>query len=141
MPPTDLGRFLAAQAPAVLAAVEAELRAGRKRTHWMWFIFPQLRALGRSETARFYGLEDVEEAREFWAHPVLRPRLAHHAGLVLAAPGADATAIMGSPDDLKLRSCATLFALAAPEEAVFPAILARFFGGAGDPLTLSGASR
>ncbi len=122
----------------MLAAVEAELRAGRKRTHWMWFIFPQLRALGRSETARFYGLEDVAEAASYWVHPVLGPRLAHHAALVLAAPGADATAIMGSPDDLKLRSCATLFALAAPGAAVFPAILDRFFGGKGDPLTLAG---
>lgn len=141
MPPTELDRFLAAQTPGVLAAVEAELRAGRKRTHWMWFVFPQLAALGRSETARFYGLRDVAEARGYWAHPVLGPRLRRHAELVLAAPGADARAIMGSPDDLKLRSCATLFSLAAPEEAVFPAILRRFFGGEGDPLTLSDASR
>ncbi len=131
-------RFLAAQTPEVLAAVEAELRAGRKRSHWMWFIFPQLASLGRSETARFYGLRDVGEAREFWEHPVLGPRLHHHAGLLLAAPGADATTILGSPDDLKLRSCATLFSLAAPQEAVFPALLDRFHGGIADPLTAAG---
>ena len=96
----DLGRFLEAQAP-VMAAVEAELRAGLKRTHWMWFVFPQLRGLGRSETARFYGLADRTEAAAFLAHPVLGPRLRHCTGLVNAVEGRTAHAILGNPDDLK----------------------------------------
>ena len=131
-----LDRFVSAQAP-VRAAVEAELEAGRKRTHWMWFVFPQLRGLGRSETARFYGLADRAEAAAFGAHPVLGPRLRHCTALANAVPDRTAHAIFGSPDDLKFRSCATLFAAIDPAPSVFRAALARFFDGAPDPHTLA----
>src|SRR5579883_3275308 len=132
----DPDRFLKAQAP-VIAAVREELRAGRKRTHWMWFVFPQLAALGRSDTARFYGLADLADAQAYAAHPVLGPRLVECTGLVLAAPGRDAHAIFGSPDDLKFRSCLTLFGRAQPSEPAFAQALDRFYGGQSDPLTLS----
>ena len=134
--PHGLERFISAQAP-VMATVEAELRAGRKRTHWMWFVFPQLRSLGRSETARFYGLADRTEAAAFLGHPVLGPRLRHCTALATAIPGHDAHAIFGSPDDLKFRSCATLFAQLDPAPSVFKAALDRFFDGVPDPHTLT----
>jgi uncharacterized protein (DUF1810 family) len=108
----DLERFVTAQAP-VFEAVLAELRAGRKRTHWMWFIFPQLAGLGRSSTARFYGISSINEARAYLAHPVLGPRLDLCTRIVLASEGPSLHAIFGSPDDLKFRSCMTLFSLAA----------------------------
>ena len=122
----------------VIDRVREELRAGRKRTHWMWFVFPQLRGLGHSAMAERYGLESVEEARAFLAHPVLGPRLRECCALVLNAP-ADLTAreLFGSPDDLKFRSCVTLFSLAAPEEPLFRRCLERFYGGAPDPRTVS----
>jgi len=132
----DPDRFLAAQADTIETA-RRELRAGRKRSHWMWFVFPQLRALGRSPTALHYGLDSVEEAGAYLAHPVLGPRLVECAELVLYAPGASAEAIMGSIDALKLRSCMTLFAAAAPGEPAFAAVLGRFFGGQPDPLTIA----
>jgi uncharacterized protein (DUF1810 family) len=134
-PPDALERFVQAQAP-VWPAVQAELRAGRKVTHWMWFIFPQLEALGRSATARLYGLRDLDEARAFSAHPVLGPRLVQCCELLLQLPGGDATAIFGTVDAMKLRSCLTLFAQAAPGRPQFGACLQRYFGGAADPLTL-----
>lgn len=134
--PPGLDRFVAAQAP-VMEAVEAELRAGRKRTHWMWFVFPQLRGLGRSETARFYGLADRAETAAFLAHPVLGLRLRHCTALANAVPDRTAHAIFGSPDDLKFRSCATLFAVLDPAPSVFAAALDRFFDGAPDPNTLA----
>ena len=132
----SLDRFLQAQAP-VLAAVEAELRAGLKRTHWMWFVFPQLRGLGRSETARFYGLADRAEAAAFLAHPVLGPRLRRCTALANTVDGRSAHAVFGTPDDLKFRSCATLFAVLDPAPSVFGAALDRFFGGMPDPQTLA----
>src|ERR1700709_570898 len=107
--PFDLNRFVAAQT-GVYDVVLGELRAGRKRTHWMWFVFPQLRALGRSPTAHRYGIESLDEARAYLAHPVLGPRIRECARLVAAIDGADVERIMGSPDDLKLRSSMTLFA-------------------------------
>lgn len=130
----DLDRFVQAQAP-VIDVVRQELRAGRKRTHWMWFVFPQLRALGRSATAQQYGIASLDEARAYLAHPVLGPRLLECSRLVLAAPGGSAREILGTPDDLKLRSSMTLFAAAQTEEPVFAAVLDRFYAGAPDPQT------
>lgn len=127
--PFDLDRFVAAQDP-VLAQVRAELSAGDKRTHWMWFVFPQLGALGRSATARHYGLSGREEALAYWRHPLLGPRLRECTALVLGVPPPrGAHAIFHSPDDLKFRSCMTLFAAVAPEEPVFGQALERFFEG------------
>ena len=100
----------------------------------MWFIFPQLRGLGRSETSRFYGLAGMAEARAYLADPVLGPRLRESLAAVVAAPGS-AEEIMGSVDGMKLRSCATLFARVAPEEPLFAAVLDRFFDGQSDPAT------
>ncbi len=135
-----LARFTEAQAP-VLAAVRAELTAGRKASHWMWFIFPQLRGLGTSQHATFYGIADLAEARAYLAHPELGPRLLACVALLMAAdPALSAHAILGSPDDMKLRSCLTLFAEAAidPGDRVrFLAALQRFYGGAADPRTMA----
>jgi uncharacterized protein (DUF1810 family) len=126
-------RFVEAQAP-VIDQVRRELAAGRKRTHWMWFIFPQLAALGRSPTAQFYGLASLAEARDYLAHRVLGPRLVECTGLVNQVQGRTAHDIFGSPDDLKFRSCMTLFAAIQP--APFEDALRKFYGGAPDPLTL-----
>jgi uncharacterized protein (DUF1810 family) len=132
----DLQRFVDAQAP-VYDQVLAELRAARKRSHWMWFVFPQLKGLGRSSTALFYGTASREEALAYWQHPVLGPRLRECAALLLQAPpGLGALQIMGSPDDLKLCSCMTLFAAVAPGEPVFQAVLQRYFDGQPDARTL-----
>ncbi|EFH09584.1 DUF1810 domain-containing protein [Pseudoroseomonas cervicalis] len=134
--PFDLDRFLRAQ-EAVLPQVERELGEGRKRSHWMWFVFPQLRGLGRSETARRYGIGSAAEARAYLAHPLLGARLRHWVALVLAVPGRSAQEIFGSPDDVKFRSCLTLFATVAPQEASFRDALARFHGKGPDPATLA----
>lgn len=134
--PHDLARFLTAQEP-VWHAVLAELRAGRKQSHWMWFVFPQLRALGRSATALRYGIASLGEARAYLAHPVLGARLRQCAGLVAAVQGRSAREVMGTPDDLKLRSSMTLFEAADPAEPVFQQVLERFYGGERDPLTLA----
>lgn len=131
---TELQRFVDAQEP-IYAQVVAELAAGRKRTHWMWFVFPQLRLLGRSSTAAFYGLEDLDEARAYFAHPVLGIRLRDCVETVLSTHGRTAHEIFGSPDDLKFKSCLTLFERAAPAERCFPAALERFYGGERDPKT------
>ncbi len=133
--PYDLSRFLDAQAP-VIAAVRAELAAGAKRTHWMWFVFPQIAGLGLSATARHYALADLDEARAYLAHPVLGPRLVELTGIVNAVEGRSAHAIFGSPDDLKFRSSMTLFAQAAPDRACFHAALAKYHAGEPDPRTL-----
>ena len=137
---SGLERFVAAQEP-VWTAVVRELGAGRKRSHWMWFVFPQLKALGRSATAKHYGLADREEARRYWEHPLLGQRLLQCSRLVLAVDGGSAHDIFGSPDDLKLRSCMTLFDAVASEEPAFRAVLDRYYGGAGDPLTLAELGR
>ncbi len=123
-----------------MAQVLAELAAGRKHTHWMWFVFPQIAGLGHSAMARRYALGSLEEARAYLAHPVLGPRLLRCAGLVNAVEGRTVNAILGSPDDLKFHSCMTLFALAAPGEAVFREALAKYFGGMLDTLTVEKAS-
>ena len=130
-----LERFVVAQALCYGAVLE-ELRAGRKTSHWMWFVFPQLVQLGRSETARLYGLANVAEARAYAAHPVLGPRLQACAEAVLATSGRSANQIFGSPDDLKLCSSMTLFERAWPETTVFADVLDRFYEGRRDPVTL-----
>jgi len=131
--------FLTAQDPAY-PTVLAELRAGDKRTHWMWFIFPQLEALGRSPTAKYYGLKDLDAARAYLADPILGARLRECVATVLAAKGVEsgrsAHDIFHSPDDLKFRSCLTLFEAASPTDPLFPAALARFYGGERDERTL-----
>ena len=131
----DLQRFVTAQAP-VFATVCDELRAGYKQNHWMWFIFPQLRALGHSSTAKHYGLADLAEAQAYWRHPVLGERLRLCTALVLGVEGKTAHAIFGSPDDLKLCSCMTLFEMAAPEAAGFERVLERYYAGRRDTATL-----
>lgn len=133
---SDLTRFLTAQAP-IYPAVLRELRAGRKTSHWMWFIFPQLQGLGRSETARFFGIAGLAEARAYAAHPVLGARLVECTRLLLGVEGRSATEILGDIDALKLRSCLTLFAHAAPAEPAFRAALERYYGGEEDPATLA----
>ncbi|HPG22354.1 MAG TPA: DUF1810 domain-containing protein [Amaricoccus sp.] len=132
---TDLDRFVAAQ-DAVWPAVAAELAAGRKATHWMWFVFPQIAGLGRSATAIRFALADIGEARAYLAHPVLGPRLRDATRAMLHHAGTAPEAILGGIDALKFRSSMTLFAAADPDEPLFPAALATFYGGAPDPATL-----
>ena len=112
-----------------------ELRAGRKRTHWMWFIFPQLRGLGHSHIAQFYGISGPEEATAYFAHPVLGPRLETATAAVLGSPAASLHQLFGSPDDLKFRSSMTLFAISAPE-GPFGAALDLWCGGELDHRTV-----
>ncbi len=133
--PYDLDRFVRAQHGAYARAL-AEVRAGRKRTHWMWFVFPQIAGLGTSETARHYALRSVDEAAAYLRHPTLGPRLAEIAEAALAANVRSARDLLGSPDDLKLRSSATLFAAVAPAGSVFERLLARYYGGEPDARTL-----
>lgn len=134
--PFDLDRFVTAQAPVLAAAVE-ELRAGRKRGHWMWFVFPQLRGLGRSSMAEFYGVASLDEARAYLAHPRLGPGLTLATGAVLAVEGRSLNVIFGSPDDAKFRSCMTLFSVAAgEEESVFRLAIERCCAGCTDERTL-----
>ena len=133
--PFDLERFVAAQ-DRVMPAVREELRAGRKRTHWMWFVFPQLRALGRSGTALHYGIGSLAEARAYLAHPLLGPRLRECTELVCAVQGRTVHDIFGSPDDMKFRSCMTLFAAAHPTATLFTEALRIFFDGEADPVTV-----
>jgi uncharacterized protein (DUF1810 family) len=132
----NLERFVAAQAP-VMGEVLAELRAGRKRTHWMWFVFPQLQGLGTSAMAQRYGIASLAEARAYLAHPVLGPRLRECCEAMLQVPGRSALQILGSPDDLKFRSCVTLFGLAAPQDDLFRRCLDRFCGGEPDHRTVA----
>ena len=134
--PYDLQRFINAQAP-VMPLVEAELSAGRKSSHWMWFVFPQMRGLGQSAMAERYGIASLDEARAYLAHPLLGVRLRHCCSLVLAAQGSSAHDIFGSPDDRKFRSSLTLFSRAAPPEPVFGDCLRKYYNGVEDPATLS----
>jgi uncharacterized protein (DUF1810 family) len=131
----DLDRFVAAQ-DGVYDDALAELAAGRKRTHWMWFVFPQIRGLGSSPAAQRYAIRSLDEARAYLAHPVLGARLRECARALLAVPGRSAREILGHPDDLKLRSSMTLFARAADDPALFEAVLDRYYDGP-DPLTLT----
>ncbi len=127
--PFDLQRFASAQASTFDTALD-ELRAGRKQSHWMWFIFPQLRGLGRSSTAQFYGITSLDEARRFLAHPLLGARLRLATEAVLAIKDRSLAQIFGSPDDMKFQSSMTLFALAAgPGGSPFQQALDRWCGG------------
>jgi uncharacterized protein (DUF1810 family) len=134
--PHELQRFVAAQAQ-VYAQVRAELVSGRKQSHWMWFVFPQLRELGRSSTARRYGIASREEAAAYLAHPLLGERLVECTALMLAVEGKSALEVLGPPDDLKFRSSMTLFAALSPTRSCFAAALDRYFDGAADPATLA----
>jgi uncharacterized protein (DUF1810 family) len=132
--PYDLQRFVEAQAP-VFAEVTAELRAGRKRGHWMWFVFPQLRGLGRSPLAARFGISSLAEAKAYLEHPVLGSRLGECTRMVIDADKRAIEEIFAAPDDLKFRSSMTLFSHAAPDNRVFRDALDKYFGGAPDPLT------
>ncbi len=133
--PFDLDRFVEAQ-DSIYDDVRAELTAGSKASHWMWFVFPQLQGLGRSTMAIKYGITCREEAQAYWQHDVLGPRLRESVGLVLAVKGKTAFQILGAPDDLKFRSSMTLFAHAVPEEPLFKRALSQFFDGNDDPKTM-----
>jgi uncharacterized protein (DUF1810 family) len=134
--PHDLERFVSAQEPTYAEAAD-ELRAGRKTSHWMWFVFPQLRDLGQSATAKRYGIASRAEAEAYLQHPVLGPRLKECVALVLAISGRNAHAIFGSPDDLKFRSSMTLFSGVAPEEPIFKEAIEKYYGGKPDPRTIA----
>jgi len=121
----------------VYDAVLGELRAGRKRSHWMWFIFPQIAGLGHSMMAQRFAISSLDEAVAYVLHPILGPRLRECARLVAAIEGRSIAEIFGAPDDVKFRSSMTLFARAAPAEPVFEENLGRYFGGAPDPQTLA----
>ncbi len=130
-----LDKYVSAQARDYDDALR-EIRSGRKRSHWIWYIFPQLDGLGYSPTAQYYGIRDLEQAKDYMAHPVLGPRLVEISEALLALPSSDPGTVMGYPDDLKLCSSMTLFELAAPEQPVFGKVLDKFYGGRRDPLTL-----
>ncbi len=133
--PYELSRFVRAQ-KHVYADALSEITNGRKRTHWMWFVFPQLAGLGVSATSKRYAIATVDEARAYLDHPILGPRLLECSESLLRVEGRSATAILGTPDDLKLRSCATLFASVSPPGSVFDRVLEKYYGGARDPKTL-----
>jgi uncharacterized protein (DUF1810 family) len=133
--PHNLNRFVTAQAGDYDRAL-AEVRSERKCTHWMWYIFPQLAGLGSSSMARQYAIKSQAEATSYLAHPILGPRLIEIAEAALAVPNRTALQVFGSPDDLKLRSCATLFAAVSPPGSVFHRLLDRYFNGEPDPATL-----
>ncbi|HJT77769.1 MAG TPA: DUF1810 domain-containing protein [Gemmataceae bacterium] len=133
--PYDLDRFVRAQEGDYARAL-AEIQAGRKRTHWMWYVFPQIDGLGFSPTSKYYAIKGIEEARAYLEHPVLGPRLRECAEAVVGVEGRTATQILGSPDDMKLRSCATLFAHVSPPGAVFHRLLAKYYQGEPDARTL-----
>lgn len=131
-----LDRFVDAQGP-VYDSVIKELASGKKTSHWMWFIFPQLKGLGRSAIADHFGIESRTEAVAYWEHPVLGERLLECTNLVLAQHDKTAHDIFGSPDDLKFKSCMTLFARIAPDEPAFQQALEQFYGGRSDEETLN----
>ena len=131
----NLQRFLDAQATDYAPAL-AEMRAGRKRSHWMWYIFPQIQGLGYSSMAQHYAISDAAEAAVYLSHPVLGPRLVEISKALLGLPGSNATSVMGSPDDVKLKSSMTLFGAVPGADPVFQAVLDKFFGGAPDAATL-----
>jgi uncharacterized protein (DUF1810 family) len=136
--PFELQRFVDAQdAGGVYARAVSELRAGRKLSHWMWFVFPQIAGLGRSPTAQRFAISGMSEARAFGAHPVLGPRVEECARTLTNLPGADAVTILGLVDAQKLCSSMTLFAQAVPHERVFQEVLDQYFGGESDPATTS----
>lgn len=131
----DLSRFIEAQADCY-TTVLAELKNGQKRTHWMWFIFPQLDGLGHSATAKYYALKNLEEARQYLAHPLLGKRLLECSAAVLAVQGRSILEIMGKPDNLKLNSSMTLFAQLATGDSVFNDVIEKYYDGKQDTKTL-----
>jgi len=131
----SLERYIKAQAP-VYAQALAELQHGYKQSHWMWYVFPQLDGLAFSTTSQRYAIKSVEEAEAYLAHPLLGPRLHECVEAVLQLEGRSATEVFGSPDDLKLRSCATLFAYVSPPGSVFDRLLTKYYGGERDKNTL-----
>ncbi len=131
----NLQRFVDAQATAYEQAL-TEVKNGRKRSHWMWFIFPQIQGLGFSEISKHYAIKNLSEAAEYAQHPVLGPRLVEICTSLLGLPGSDAGWVFGSPDDLKLKSSMTLFAALPGADPVFQAVLAKFFDGVRDAKTL-----
>ena len=134
--PFNLERFVQAQEPSYDSAL-GEIRSGRKRSHWMWYVFPQLEGLGSSPMSRHYAIRSRAEAEAYLQHPVLGPRLTACTEAVLALEGRSALEIFGSPDDLKLRSCATLFAAVSPAGSVFQRLLEKYFAGRADVETLN----
>ena len=130
-----LDRFLDAQRGDYATAL-AEVRRGRKTSHWMWYIFPQIAGLGQSSTARYYSIRDLEEAREYYAHPVLGQRLREISGVLLELRDSDPVAVFGGIDSMKLKSSMTLFAVAAPDDPLFRQVLDKYYGGEQDALTL-----
>ena len=133
--PYDLRRFVRAQENDYEQAL-SEIRSGKKRTHWMWYIFPQIDGLAFSSTSKHYSIKSIEEAKAYLNHPVLGPRLLECAEAVVRVEGRSATDIFGSPDDLKLRSCATLFACVSPPGSVFDRLLRKYYRGGRDGKTL-----
>jgi uncharacterized protein (DUF1810 family) len=133
--PYDLARFVQAQERDYEQAL-SEIRSGRKRSHWMWYVFPQLDGLGVSSTSRHYAIKSVAEAERFLRHPVLGPRLLESARAAVDVEGRSAFEVFGTPDDMKLQSCATLFASVSPAGSVFHQVLDRYFGGEPDDKTL-----
>jgi uncharacterized protein (DUF1810 family) len=133
--PHDLTRFAEAQ-QGVYERALSEISSGRKRSHWMWYIFPQFAGLGFSSTSQHYAIKSIEEAKAYLAHPTLGPRLLECAKAVVDIDGRSAAQIFGSPDDMKLRSCATLFACVSPAGSVFHRVIAKYYGGAFDEKTL-----
>ena len=131
----DLERFVRAQIGSYETALW-EIRKGRKCSHWMWYIFPQIAGLGMSSTAQYYAIQDLQEAEEYLAHPILGPRLREISGELLKLPTDDAYAVFGWPDDLKLRSSMTLFSCAAADEPLFQQVLDKFYRGEPDERTL-----
>jgi uncharacterized protein (DUF1810 family) len=132
----DLSRFHKAQQGSYETAL-AEIRSGRKRSHWIWYIFPQIQGLGFSSTAQYYAIENLEEAKAYLADPVLRERLLEISNALLALDSCDPSEVMGYPDDLKLRSSMTLFSLAEPECTVFRDVLDKFYDGQEDSRTIA----
>lgn len=130
----SLDRFVSAQ-DGIYDRALAELRAGRKRSHWLWFVFPQIAGLGMSATSRHYAITSLDEARAYLAHPVLGPRLRECAAVVAASEAGSAESLLGGIDAVKLRSSMTLFHRADPDDPTFPAVLDKYFDGRPDPAT------
>jgi uncharacterized protein (DUF1810 family) len=135
MDPFNLSRFVQAQDETYTQAL-SELKLGRKESHWMWYLFPQLDGLGSSPITKRYAIKSEDEARAYLKDPTLGPRLLECAEAILSVDGKSACEILGSPDDLKLKSCATLFAHVSPSGSVFEQILEKFYSGEPDPATL-----
>ena len=131
-----LNRFLSAQQP-IYPQVLKEIRNAKKTTHWMWFIFPQIQGLGHSSTAKYYSIKSIEEAKEYIAHPVLGTRLIECSMIIFHIDNKSAHDIFGYPDDMKLRSCMTLFNFVAPEQKVFTDVLQKYFAGEADEKTIA----